>query len=408
MGDKTTTTGRVDALLAALSQRQARLVDAYMRELVPGYTRALEPRLGDMRNAAQQTMSVILAALLERRELQAQDVDYIRPYFRHALLRGATQPELVRSARTWHRVITRSLDDLAEGEPVAHELSPLLLQYIDMMGDAAVVAVQEIAQAQSLTGRESRRALVRDLLARAPLSGEAMALARACGLDDARAYVVVSARTAHDPLDDAALAVAAVALARAGRDAVEPLFALCDDELVVVRPVGDGDLRPYIERLETARAALASEGTGLAVGVSARRTGLDGARAAHDEAVLAREKASASPSGVMALPLLGPLDYLFLRGGDETAWSLVPSAIRAFIDTDLDHAGLLVETLMAYVECSLNVKAAAEQLHVHANTAHYRLAKIQTQTGRDLRRLDDLQELVVAVRLAHHRRGLDG
>lgn len=406
MGGRSSTTDRVDELLAALSRRQGRLVDAYMRELVPGYTRALEPKLGDMREAAQRTIAVILAALLERRELTAQDIDFFRPYFRHALLRGASQAELVRSARIWHRVITRSLEELADDVAVAHELSPLLLHYIDLMGDAAVVAVEEIAQAQELTGRESRRTLVKDLLAGMHLSGDALGLARACGLGNDRAYVVVSGRATGEPLDEAALAVAAVALARSGRDAVEPLFALCDDEVVVVRPVGDGDLRPYVEHLEAARTSLATEGTALAVGVSARRTGLDGARAAHGEAVLAREKASAQPGGVVALPLLGPLDYLFLRGGDETAWSLVPERIRDFIDADLGQAGLLVETLVAYIGSSLNVKAAAEALFVHPNTAHYRLAKIETLTGRDLRNLDDLQELVVAVRLARHRRGL--
>lgn len=407
MGARSTTTDRVDESLAALSRRQGRLVDAYMREMVPGYTRALEPKLGDMREAAQQTMSVIVAALLERRELTAQDTDFIRPYFRHALLRGATQPELVRSAGIWHRVITRSLDELADGAPVAQQLSPLLLQYIDVLGDAAVVAVQEIVRARELTGRESRRTLVRELLAGSRLSGEALTLARACGLDDDRPYVVVSARAAREPLDDAALAVAAVTLARAGRDAVEPLFALHEEAVVVVRPAGEEDLRPYVDQLEAARTALASEGSTLAVGVSARRTGLEGARAAHEEAALAREMGAATP-GVVALPLFGPLDYLFLRGGDETAWSLVPPAIREFIDADLDQAGLLVETLMAYVGCSLNVKAAAERLFVHPNTAHYRLSKIETATGRDLRRLDDLQELVVAVRLARHRRGLGG
>jgi sugar diacid utilization regulator len=40
---------------------------------------------------------------------------------------------------------------------------------------------------------------------------------------------------------------------------------------------------------------------------------------------------------------------------------------------------------------------------VHHNTVHYRLAKIEEATGRDLRALDDLQELVIATRLARHR-----
>ena len=39
-------------------------------------------------------------------------------------------------------------------------------------------------------------------------------------------------------------------------------------------------------------------------------------------------------------------------------------------------------------------------LHIHANAAHHRLNKIAEQTGLDLRKLDDVLQLVVATRLA--------
>jgi DNA-binding PucR family transcriptional regulator len=105
---------------------------------------------------------------------------------------------------------------------------------------------------------------------------------------------------------------------------------------------------------------------------------------------------------LLALAVLGPLDYLFLRGGDDTAWALVDPTIRTFVEQDRAQAGLLIHTLMAYVDCSLNVKLAAERLFVHPNTAHYRLSKIEEITGRDLRNLVELQDLVIAVRLARH------
>jgi DNA-binding PucR family transcriptional regulator len=52
------------------------------------------------------------------------------------------------------------------------------------------------------------------------------------------------------------------------------------------------------------------------------------------------------------------------------------------------------------VACDLNVRRAAEQLHVHVNTAHYRLARIAERTGCDLRRIEDLMEVLIAARLA--------
>ena len=42
----------------------------------------------------------------------------------------------------------------------------------------------------------------------------------------------------------------------------------------------------------------------------------------------------------------------------------------------------------------------SKRLHIHANTAHHRLNKISEQTALDLRKLDDVLQLVVASRLA--------
>ena len=48
----------------------------------------------------------------------------------------------------------------------------------------------------------------------------------------------------------------------------------------------------------------------------------------------------------------------------------------------------------------LNAKVAAERLFVHVNTMHYRLARIGERTGRDLRRVPDVIEMLIAVKLA--------
>jgi hypothetical protein len=42
---------------------------------------------------------------------------------------------------------------------------------------------------------------------------------------------------------------------------------------------------------------------------------------------------------------------------------------------------------------------AAEQLYVHVNTAHNRLSRIAARTGRDLRSLNDIIELLIAIKL---------
>lgn len=64
------------------------------------------------------------------------------------------------------------------------------------------------------------------------------------------------------------------------------------------------------------------------------------------------------------------------------------------------NAGTLTSTLQAYAAANLNAKVAAQRLYIHVNTAHHRLARIEERTGRDLRNLADVQELLIAVRLA--------
>ena len=117
--------------------------------------------------------------------------------------------------------------------------------------------------------------------------------------------------------------------------------------------------------------------------------------AAYDEAHLARDRAE---GGLLVLADLGAFEYLALRS-DATARRLIDAGLRSFIEEDLAAGGELVRTLHTYVDCDLNVRRAADQLHVHVNTAHYRLQRVQERTGLDLRRVADLLELVTALRL---------
>jgi len=101
---------------------------------------------------------------------------------------------------------------------------------------------------------------------------------------------------------------------------------------------------------------------------------------------------------VLALPLLSSFDYLVQRD-DETARRLIRPQVRQFVADDLAAGATLVTTLVEFAACDMNAKTAAERLHVHVNTAYYRLERIAERTGCDLRRLADVMELLIAVRL---------
>jgi sugar diacid utilization regulator len=150
------------------------------------------------------------------------------------------------------------------------------------------------------------------------------------------------------------------------------------------------------QRLERAQRRLADGGMPLAIGVSTVVGGLDEIADAYREAELARASLESSP-GVVALSGMSAFDYLTLRR-DPTASRLIPDPILEFVDDDARHGGVLIATLSEYVASDLNARRAAERLHIHVNTAHYRLGKIAERTGCDLHRFGDLVEILIAAR----------
>ncbi|MGW4706308.1 PucR family transcriptional regulator, partial [Streptomyces sp. NPDC004285] len=96
---------------------------------------------------------------------------------------------------------------------------------------------------------------------------------------------------------------------------------------------------------------------------------------------------------------LGELDGLDLVRGH-------PADVRAvYLDTVLgpllragkgSHATLL-ETLEVFLAHNCSWARTAEALHLHVNTVHYRIDRIQALTGRDLSRLDHKLDLRAAL-----------
>jgi sugar diacid utilization regulator len=174
------------------------------------------------------------------------------------------------------------------------------------------------------------------------------------------------------------------------------------DEIVVVAPAGGRDPDAVVDSLRTAHAKLSEHGLPLAIGVSTVQQGLDRVPAAYREACAARERLEAE-GGVLALPALSVFDYLILIGGN-TGERLISERVREFVDQDLAEGGVLCQTLLEYVAADLNAKVTSERLFVHVNTAHYRLGKIAEKTGCDLRRINDVLELLIAIKLAQGRK----
>lgn len=100
----------------------------------------------------------------------------------------------------------------------------------------------------------------------------------------------------------------------------------------------------------------------------------------------------------MALPELSPFRYLMLRS-DETARNLVDPRITRTLTDDQAKGAVLADTIRAFADADMNLREAAEALRIHHNTAKYRLRRIQQLTGRNIRSVTDLVDLLVALEL---------
>jgi sugar diacid utilization regulator len=241
-------------------------------------------------------------------------------------------------------------------------------------------------------GDRVRRDLLEDLIAgREPAPGPRLTAATKAGLHPDTPCAVVVAVPVGPVGDPYSLRSAASLLGQAAGDPARALTVLRQDEIVIVRALRDRVGSVSGESVRTAWRTLAGQGTGLAVGVSTRYDTVADLGKAYHEAVSALGTLPPD-GGVVCLSDLSVLDYL-------TAARMVPAALRTFVAEDSRTDGTLIRTVEEYAANDLNVKAAAQRLGVHINTAHHRLARVEERTGCDLRRLADLQELLIAIRL---------
>ncbi|MGW7489111.1 PucR family transcriptional regulator [Streptomyces sp. NPDC054786] len=140
--------------------------------------------------------------------------------------------------------------------------------------------------------------------------------------------------------------------------------------------------------------------TPLHAGVSGPVPAAEGLKSALDQARYAPAAARAErPDGARATSV-GDLSTLgaLLAG--------VPGDVRAAFSSrvlgPLARAGsashrMLLETLEAFLAHHGSWARTAETLHLHVNTVHYRIQRIETLTGRDLSRLDHKLDLQAAL-----------
>lgn len=370
---------------------------------MPAYAAAPAALRADVTAHVLAHFRVLARSFRERRATTAEDLLFVRGYTA-ARVRHIPIADYIHAFQTGQRVLWEAALSFAHDDRsrmAVLELASYLPRYFEVATTLAAEVYLEAEQELAATGERARRDLLDDLFAGRPVPhGPEREAAHAAGLLAGSAYLVLAATPTSAPVGEHALRGAAAALARAaGGTALAPLTVIRHEEIVIVAVAPDDDgACPFEERLGEAQRRLAEGKLPLAVGVSTVVTGLEEIQQAYREADVARASLGSS-AGLVALGSLTALAYLTLTV-NATAERLIAPAVRRFIAEDIREGGPLIATLEAYVAADLNASQAAERLHIHVNTAHYRLGRIAERTGRNLRRVPDLIEILIAARFA--------
>jgi sugar diacid utilization regulator len=134
-------------------------------------------------------------------------------------------------------------------------------------------------------------------------------------------------------------------------------------------------------------------------GVGSSQPGLDGcpvsARQAHTAATVARLLDGFGP--VATWDSLGVYSLLLQLPQRELSAGLCPPGLLRLVDGD--GSGRLLETAETYLDCAGDTARAAEALHIHRTTLHYRLGRIQALSGFDLANGGDRLSLHLGAKL---------
>jgi len=300
----------------------------------------------------------------------------------------------------WQSVLAASRDDPEQREAALGLVAPIMA-VIEIGSTVAAEAYAEAQQHRLAEHDRARRDLLEDLLARRAVTGQQKrSILENAGLRPESQVLVASAVLTKDR--SAAHALTDAAEAFAGERGRRGLTVVRQQEIIVVLPVTGapgvkGGARAAISAIRRACDDLRAKNVLLSAGVSTAHAGLREVPDAYAEAMVARDALN-ERHGVLALPLLSAFDYLVLREG-PTAQRLIRSEVARFVTDDAAAGGALIATLVEYAACDLNAKTAAARLHLHVNTAYYRLERIAERTGCDLRNLNDVVELLIAIRL---------
>jgi hypothetical protein len=351
---------RILSVVLEQADALAQTAVAAMRAEIPAYGAQRDERfLDDVAEQVSLHYRANLSTLLEGRSVTRDDIAFVRTAAMRRARAGFALEDYINAFRIglgilWEAIIACA-GETAVGHEAAVSLAAPLMRYTDFASTHAGHAYVEFQQRELADADRERRDLLEHLLAgELPAGGPLLAAAQMYGFTPGVGMMVAAAVIVDPHLNGNATHAASAALAGAGLYDTATLVVVRHAEIVAL-PVLRARSDPALE-------SVGEEG------------------------------------GVAALPRLSPFAYL-TRRADDTARRLVDPALLTFLAEDRDRGGPLTATIKTFAESDLNLRVAAKHLHIHPNTAQYRLRRIEERTGRNPRRIADLLDLLVAIAL---------
>jgi sugar diacid utilization regulator len=396
----------LDALAADLDGIAAEMVATIISE-IPAYGRPMDAALPeDVRAHCAEHAALMVRAVRDDREPRREELDFARRAAARRVRQGVPLEALLQAFRLGHRTvwdaIVRVAADSASGREAALSLARPAMQHIDLVSTHVAESYLKEEQRLLATADRERRDLLENLLAgRTPAPADIPAAA--AGIEAHERLLVAVARMSTPASSDPneLHRAADVLTTRVATADAEPLVVVRHGEIVAVIPAGERHGDP-LARIRGAQTVLAERrAMQTRIGTSAPFEGLGGVAQGYLEARQALLRTSPERS-LVSLEELSTFDYL-VATADPVARQVAGRTSAALAAADPHHDGTLSETVMAYVNCDLDVGQAAGRLGVHPNTVRYRLRRVADITGRDPSHFNDLVELTTVIRMARAR-----
>ena len=97
---------------------------------------------------------------------------------------------------------------------------------------------------------------------------------------------------------------------------------------------------------------------------------------------------------------MGFLKFIFTQPALELQ-EFTQRILGSLINSDLETGGDLLDTLKAYIDCKCQIGECSKSLYIHENTLRNRIKKIEELTAFDLRRVDHMVNLYIALQVLH-------